>query len=459
MKLSSNARNALRNAITNHANWDKAFRLAHNYSLATMSRNDFIECANKLGIDIHSVINNADKANSSKANEAKDAFDRAPDEKADAKDDAHSKLAAHLTRSLPSLTRENDKEFAQSLLNGFARYGTFTDRQLPHVRRLITKAEEAHDMSDSKSFDTEDKRTPDTHGDDKLAKLARMLADVVSNSINTDDVRTIVKEELSRFEFKGQSHVIELRKSNVKIGEIKGAHPKFRTILAMAQCRNGDGFVPGIFLPGPAGSGKTFAVKQVAKALDMPFHFNGSIGMAHELLGFIDANGCYHRTPFRDAYENGGVYLFDEVDGSDNAAILALNAALAGDCATFPDGQVIRHPDFVPMATANTWGMGANADYVGRAKLDGAFLDRFPGRVFWDYDNVLECAISGNQEFAERVQRARAKARELGLKVLITPRASMAGAAYIAGGMSHDEAAQVTYLANLTPDQRAMLGE
>lgn len=451
MKLSASSRLALRKAFTNHADWNKAFRNANNYNLANMSVSEYLECAAKLNIDVQSVINGSDASNSAKAQEAKEAFRDTEEFNA-----SHKALRDRLENAAFPGLRERDREFAASLIKGFDKYGTFTERQLPHVHRLITKGMEAHDMSDTRSMDTDTRdNSPEN---DKLARLAKMLADVVSSSINADDVRAIVKAEMSGFEG-GASHTIKLESNGVKVGEIKGAHPKLKTVLVMAQSRNGDGFVPGIFLPGPAGSGKTYAAKQVAKALKLPFHFNGSIGMAHELLGFIDANGCYHRTPFREAYENGGVYLFDEVDGSDNAAILALNAALAGDCATFPDGQVKRHADFVPMATANTWGMGANADYVGRAKLDGAFLDRFPGRVFWDYDNVLECSISGNQAFAERVQRARARARELGLKVLITPRASMAGAAYIAAGMTAQEAAECTYLANLTPDQRAMLGE
>jgi cobaltochelatase CobS len=179
--------------------------------------------------------------------------------------------------------------------------------------------------------------------------------------------------------------------------------------------------------------------------------------MPHELLGFIDAAGRYHRTPFREAFEHGGVYLFDEVDGSDNAALLALNAALANGRASFPDAQIERHKDCRIIATANTWGLGATADYVGRSKIDAAFLSRFPVRLPWDYDTALEVAISGNADFARRVQAARERARAAGLKVLIDPRATMAGAALIAAGLTHDEAASLTYLANLSPEQKKLV--
>jgi cobaltochelatase CobS len=178
---------------------------------------------------------------------------------------------------------------------------------------------------------------------------------------------------------------------------------------------------------------------------------------AFELLGYMDASGVYHTTPFRQAYEHGGVYLFDEVDGSDNAALLALNGALANGIAAFPNGMIERHPDCRIIATGNTWGLGATSDYVGRGKIDAAFLDRFGVRMSWDYDVALEVAISGNADFARRVQSARERARAAGLKVLITPRASIAGAALIAAGFTHDEAAGMTYLANLSNDQKKII--
>jgi MoxR-like ATPase len=181
--------------------------------------------------------------------------------------------------------------------------------------------------------------------------------------------------------------------------------------------------------------------------------------MPHELLGFIDAAGKYHRTPFREAYEFGGVYMFDEVDGSDNSALLALNAALANGSATFPDAVIRRHPDCIILASANTWGLGATAEYVGRAKIDAAFLSRFPVRFSWTYDEELEQEISGNDQFARRVQRARAKAKAAGLKVLIDPRASQAGAALIAAGFTSQEAAEMTYLANLSANDRRTIDE
>jgi cobaltochelatase CobS len=251
---------------------------------------------------------------------------------------------------------------------------------------------------------------------------------------------------------------IEMTSNGVAVGESTGHHhPMFSTLCRILSSRAADGFVPNVWIAGPAGSGKTHSVKSFAKAAGLEFYYNGALRDAFELIGYKDANGVYHTTPFRQAYEHGGVYLFDEVDGSDNAALLALNGALANGIASFPDGLIERHPDCRIVATGNTWGLGATSDYVGRGKIDAAFLDRFGARLQWGYDVALEVSISGNADFAKRVQAARTRAVAAGLKVLITPRASIAGAALIAAGLTHDEAADLTYLANLSKEQRAIV--
>ena len=46
-----------------------------------------------------------------------------------------------------------------------------------------------------------------------------------------------------------------------------------------------------VWISGPTGGGKSHAIEQVAEALSLPFYLQGSMGMAHELIGFRDANG------------------------------------------------------------------------------------------------------------------------------------------------------------------------
>ena len=231
-------------------------------------------------------------------------------------------------------------------------------------------------------------------------------------------------------------------------------HAQFERLLRAATAKLPDGYAPGIFLQGEASSGKTTGARQLAAALSLKWHFNGAISFPHEMLGFVDGAGKYHRTPFREAYEHGGVYTFDEVDRSDPVALLAVNPHLANGVATVPDKQVRRHADCVIVCTANTWGLGADANYSGATKLDAAFLSRFPVRISWDIDPILEEAIVGRGTWLDRVRRARERARQVGLKVLIDTRAALAGAALIRAGYSEAEAAGMTYLANLKQDQR-----
>lgn len=238
-------------------------------------------------------------------------------------------------------------------------------------------------------------------------------------------------------------------------GEIKDMgmqHHSFPTLLSIMSARQASGFRLNIWLTGPAGSGKTTAASKCAEALDLKFYFTGALDNPYGLLGFVDANGKVVRTQFREAYEYGGVFLFDEIDGSTPSAVLPFNAALANGHCAFPDGVIERHKDFVCIAAANTWGLGASNDYVGRLKLDAASLDRFV-QLAWDVDETLETATCGNETWAARVQVVRACVRDKGIKVVISPRASYYGAALLASGMKQVDVERITLRKAMTDDQ------
>jgi hypothetical protein len=211
-----------------------------------------------------------------------------------------------------------------------------------------------------------------------------------------------------------------------------------------------------VWLSGPAGSGKTHAAEQAAKALGLPFYFNGAIDTEYKLTGFIDAQGRCVSTAFRRAFTEGGLYLFDEVDASMPSATLAFQAALSNGYADFPDGMQKKSDRFVAMAAANTWGYGADGNYVGRNRMDAAFTNRFV-KFAWDYDEALERQLAGNDEWVSEVQSKRAKALGNGLKVVISPRQSIQGAKLLAAGFSKDQVRNMTYLAGLSDQQRKAL--
>jgi hypothetical protein len=207
-----------------------------------------------------------------------------------------------------------------------------------------------------------------------------------------------------------------------------------------------------VWLTGPAGSGKTTAAHNCAKALNLPFAFCGAQSNEYGLLGFTTATGTTVRTPFREVYENGGVFLFDEIDASSASAVLAFNAALANGVCNFPDKMVERHVDFICIAAANTFGLGATSDYVGRTKMDGAFLDRF-AFISWDIDEQMETSICGNESWSKRVQYLRANAKRNGIKVIISPRASVYGAKLLASGMDQTTVETICVKRAMTTDQ------
>lgn len=197
-----------------------------------------------------------------------------------------------------------------------------------------------------------------------------------------------------------------------------GMHAALPYIMALISER-----VP-VAMVGPKGTGKTTLAGQVASLLDMPFGmvsmtsatppsaFNGRPRIASDgtdalvqaliAAGKLDEalmlalkgkeNGDTVVSQFEKIYSGGGVFLFDEMDASDENLLLLVNAALAnGQFANAATGQIIeRHPDFIPMAGMNTMGLGQGRHYNGRTRLDAATLDRWNmGRVQIKFDTRI----------------------------------------------------------------------
>lgn len=300
---------------------------------------------------------------------------------------------------------------------------------------------------------------PIAAANDMGSQLAQLIAGIAGQSVSPEQVTDIVRRELeTALAGVVPCSRIELRVNGDTLGTLEGHHhPAFTDLVRFSHARGNDGYLLNIWITGEAGSGKTTGARNLARLCGKEWHYNGALSDAFALLGFVDGHGRYHTTPFRLAYEGGHDYTFDEVDASDNSALIALNAALSNSVASFPDRQVQRHPDSRVIATANTWGHGGTASYVGTGKINAAFRDRFGLRLHWGYDEPFEIAIAGNPDFARRVQRARRRAAEHKIQVIISPRASIAGSALIALGYTSDEAAARTYLADLTPEQRRMV--
>mgnify|MGYP003672520801 CR=1 FL=1 len=230
------------------------------------------------------------------------------------------------------------------------------------------------------------------------------------------------------------------------------AHEAFPQILKAVQCNL------NAMLIGPAGSGKTTVAEQIAKALRIPFRFTGAVDSPYKLTGFMDANGKVVRTAFRETYENGGLFLFDEVDASSAGAMMAFNAALANGRSDFPDGVIERHKDFRCIAASNTFGRGADRIYVGRNALDGATLDRFVV-VDFDYDEALEAALTGEDmvDWVHRVQAIRKAIFKLKLRFVVSPRASIFGSRLLRAGMPKKMVEEMVVWKGMEKEARAKI--
>lgn len=169
-----------------------------------------------------------------------------------------------------------------------------------------------------------------------------------------------------------------------------GKHSMSGYIVKLLQAR-----IP-VMLIGPAGSGKSTAIRHAAEHLGMAYGETPLTAGATPswLLGRNTLEG-YKLSHFLECYSAGGVFNFEEIDAADPNMLIVVNNALA-----IPPGEdffnpvngesYTRHENFMPAATANTFGLGANSMYTGRERLDFATVDRFRmGRVLVNLDEEL----------------------------------------------------------------------
>ena len=288
--------------------------------------------------------------------------------------------------------------------------------------------------------------------------LQAVIADVIGNyvpEVNPETVGAIVDKAMSPYIdiFNNVSdQVASLTKviatmqpkvTNVTInsGTVKKVdgvlHRDFEKVLDMAVKRD------NVYLVGPAGSGKSTIPEQVAFAMGLRFAAQscGQTDSKFDYVGYRDANGNVHGTLFRDMWENGGVFLLDELDNASPDMLVTLNQALANGQMAFPDAMIKRHPDFICFGAGNTFGNGATAMFVGRSPQDGAFMDRFNKWVV-DIDHNVEDAMLNAIEMDSQlrdkwiniIRTCRANAESKGLRVMVTPRQTVRGARMLAGG-------------------------
>lgn len=300
--------------------------------------------------------------------------------------------------------------------------------------------------------------------------LEAIIADIASRVSPKVDTATITAEVQSKVLDEVRSHIAEIdalpRRVVIVTPTIEKeldrlSHHLLPDVVTALAAGN------HVFLTGPAGSGKSTIAEQAFSALGKtynPMSCDPSM-MRTAIFGFVDANGNYHGTPARYAYEaDEGGLLVDEMDNGHPSILAGMNQMLANGSCSFADRTVIKGAGFACIATANTWGLGATAEYVGRNPIDAATLDRFTVRFFVDYDAKMErlaalqyasdSTHASVSEWIDYAQGLRRRVMTAGVKVLVTPRATIAGAKLITAGVDLGKVKEWTVLAGMTDEIR-----
>lgn len=298
----------------------------------------------------------------------------------------------------------------------------------------------------------------------KMSDIRKLIQEMIGSSatgagpvmaLDEKRIAQLVKQELA-----GKIATAELKVTINKMPPItiKRSHVMLKESLR----RIGAGF-GNLLLVGPAGSGKSTLASQLATTMKRKFGFLSLSGGTTEgqLLGRLTSTGKYLPSLFVQLYEHGGVFLLDEVDAADPNVLLVLNSALANGHLAVPSRvdspTAKRHDDFILLCAANTWGTGADFQYVGRNQLDAAFLSRFAGAVLAvQYDEVLERALT-TAKWYEQFLSVRTRVAEYKLRRVLGTRELLAGHKLLEAGY---EVVQVwdALTAGWTQDERFKAG-
>lgn len=287
---------------------------------------------------------------------------------------------------------------------------------------------------EAKGEDIPDSPTPSTPSDDAEAKAEakrQAMADELFESIFEDDdadakakhealkKQMAEAEEAERAARKKQKEAEKLRKELDELRKRQEAKRKAREEeerkrreeeeLKNLRHYKTDDLIETLkatglaYLVGPAGTGKsTLAMDACAELFGVPkddFKFNEHFAQisfspdttSGEMVGRCDINGVFHRSEVVRVFSEGGLILFDEIDNADASMLVKLNTAIANGTFATPEGLVRKNKNTVIVCTANTYGIGPDAMYVGRTRLDAATLDRFVcSTIEVDYDVKLE---------------------------------------------------------------------
>ena len=257
-------------------------------------------------------------------------------------------------------------------------------------------------------------------------KMADEKIEKVASKIRSEFTKYVIDEKKTYLDSIKTGLTLNVE-FNGAITQIKGLkHKQLDILLKVLSTKQ------NVMLVGSAGTGKTHAVSQCAEALKLPFH---AISLSpqttkSDLLGYGNATGGYVVSPLFKAVSEGGVIVFDEIDAANAGVLVIINSLLSNGFIDFPViGQVKVHKDFRFACTANTYGFGADRQYVGRNQIDAATLDRFTV-IDWQIDNELEKAFIDDENqkpWLDLVIDIRSYLSTRSIRAVVSPRATLKG--------------------------------
>ena len=286
----------------------------------------------------------------------------------------------------------------------------------------------------------------------KVGKLAENLSSILESQETA--MMQKVTELLDKFEPKGGGHAtITIQDSDgTKLRDIEGvAHPVMEKVMKLAPMPH-----INVLVVGPSGCGKTQMAAMIAKAMNLEFYCQSmSEGVTEGKLIGRETRDGYIQGIVEKVARDGGLLLADEIDASLDNVLIILNSILGNGWMLNGRGERIdAHKDMIIIASANTYGRGADRLYCGRNQLDAATMDRFY-TIDMDYDKAYEIT-QGPKELCDWVWGMRKKAADNRMRVVISTRMIQKGMSALNAGVCMSEVKR-DLLAPLTDDERAQL--
>jgi hypothetical protein len=300
--------------------------------------------------------------------------------------------------------------------------------------------------------------------------LAKAMADAIlpyidtkiKASLDSDQVKQIVADAIEQAKIP-TTITVEIRNQDKEVETIPMAHELLPKLLMLMGAKNRHGMHHNLYLYGAPGGSKSYSIAQCAKALGLRYANISLLPQTSDLrlIGYYDAKGEYVSTTFRDFYENGGVFVLEELDNTSPSLQTVLNVGLENGAMMFPDGMVNKSADCIVIGTGNTPGCGATPSFPERRAMDSAFRERFMF-LHWTYDSSLEEAITLSilptaKAWYNWVTAVRAYAATNYPRMIVSPRVNYSGVELLAMGETAENVAHATLFYSCDKDTQARI--